>query len=78
MLIVKVKKKNIEAALKQYKFKVYKTKQLEKIRDGEQYTKDSEKNREKKKKAIYKDKKRRDSEWVPFLFFGSPTSGEFF
>jgi ribosomal protein S21 len=62
MLIVKVKKKNIEAALKQYKFKVYKTKQLEKIRDGEQYTKDSEKNREKKNKAIYKDKKRRDSE----------------
>ena len=62
MLIVKVKKKNIEAALKQYKFKVYKTKQLEKIRDGEQYTKDSKKNREKKKKAIYKDKKRRDSE----------------
>jgi ribosomal protein S21 len=62
MLIVKVKKKNIESALKQYKFKVYKTKQLEKIRDGEQYTKDSEKNREKKKKAIYKDKKRRDSE----------------
>ena len=62
MLIVKVKKKNIEAALKQYKFKVYKTKQLEKIRDGEQYTKDSEKNREKKKKAVYKDKKRRDSE----------------
>lgn len=62
MLIVKVKNKNIEAALKQYKFKVYKTKQLEKIRDGEQYTKDSEKNREKKKKAIYKDKKRRDSE----------------
>jgi len=62
MLIVKVKKKNIQEALKQYKFKVYKTKQLEKIRDGEQYTKDSEKNREKKKKAIYKDKKRRDSE----------------
>jgi len=62
MLIVKVKKKNIEAALKEYKYKVYRTKQLEKIRDGEQYTKDSEKNREKKKKAIYKDKKRRDSE----------------
>jgi len=62
MLKVKVKKKNIEAALKEYKYKVYKTKQLEKIRDGEQYTKDSEKNREKKKKAIYKDKKRRDSE----------------
>jgi len=78
MLIVKVKKKNIEAALKQYKFKVYKTKQLEKIRDGEQYTKDSEKNREKKKKAIYKDKKRRDSEWVPFLFFRPLTSGELF
>jgi ribosomal protein S21 len=62
MLIVKVKKKNIESALKEYKYKVYKTKQLEKVRDGQHYTKDSEINREKKKKAIYKDKKRRDSE----------------
>jgi len=63
MIIIKVgKNENIERALKRYKYKVYKTKQLEKIRDGEQYTKDSEKNREKKKKAIYKDKKRRDSE----------------
>jgi small subunit ribosomal protein S21 len=62
MLKVKVKKKNIEAALKEYKYKVYKTKQLENIRDGEYYTKDSEIKREEKKKAVYKDKKRRDSE----------------
>ena len=62
MLKVKVKKKNIEAALKEYKYKVYNTKQLENIRDGEYYTKDSEIKREEKKKAVYKDKKRRDSE----------------
>jgi small subunit ribosomal protein S21 len=62
MLIVKVKKKNIEAALKQYKYKVYKTKQLEKIRDGQEYTKDSVKKREEKKKAKYINKKRRDLE----------------
>ena len=29
MIIIEVKKNNIEQALKQYKFKVYKTKQLE-------------------------------------------------
>jgi ribosomal protein S21 len=58
MLIVTVKNKNIEAALKSYKYKVYKTKQLDKIRDGQQYIKDSVKNREKEKKAIYVNKKK--------------------
>jgi len=62
MLIIKVKNKNIEAALKSYKYKVYKTKQLEKIREQQEYIKDSVKQREEKKKAIYNDKKRRDSE----------------
>jgi len=62
MLIVKVKKKNIEAALKEYKYKVYRTKQLENIRDGQEYTKDSVKKREEKKKAKNVNKKRRDSE----------------
>ena len=62
MLRIKVKNKNIEAALKSYKYKVYKTKQLEKIREQQEYTKDSVKQREEKKKAIYVDKKRRDSE----------------
>lgn len=57
MLRIKVNKKNIDAALKAYKYKVYNTKQLEKIREGQEYTKDSVKNREKKKKAIYVNKK---------------------
>jgi len=58
MLIIKVKNKNIEAALKQYKYKVYKTKQLERIRDGQEYIKDSVKKREEEKKAKYLNKKR--------------------
>jgi small subunit ribosomal protein S21 len=61
MLIVKVKKGNIERALKEYKYKVHKTKQMQKIRDNQEYTKDSVIRREEKKKAIYVNKKR-DSE----------------
>jgi len=61
MLIVKVKKGNIERALKEYKYKVHKTKQTQKIRDNQEYTKDSVIRREEKKKAIYVNKKR-DSE----------------
>ena len=33
MLIIKVKNKNIEAALKNYKYKVYKTKQLQNLNE---------------------------------------------
>lgn len=62
MLIIKVKNKNIESALKSYKNKVYKTKQLQKIRENQEHTKDSAKKREEKKRAKYNDKKRRDSE----------------
>jgi len=62
MLIIEVKNKNIESALKTYKYKVYKTKQLQKLREQQEYIKDSVKQREEKKKAIYNDKKRRDSE----------------
>lgn len=61
MLIVKVKKGNIERALKEYKYKAHKTKQMQKIRDNQEYTKDSVIRREEKKKAIYVNKKR-DSE----------------
>jgi small subunit ribosomal protein S21 len=62
MLIIKVKNKNIEAALKSYKYKVYKTKQLQEVWDNQEYTKNSVKKREEKKKAIYANNKRRDSE----------------
>jgi len=61
MLIVKVKKGNIERALKEYKYKVHKTNQIQRIRDNQEYTKDSVTRREEKKKAIYVNKKR-DSE----------------
>ena len=60
MLIIKVKNKNIEAALKNYKYKVYKTKQIQNLNENKEYTKDSVKRREQKKKAIYVNKKKND------------------
>jgi len=60
MLIIKVKNKNIESALKNYKYKVYKTKQIQNLNENKEYTKDSVKKREEKKKAIYVNKKRND------------------
>ena len=59
MIIIKVgKNENIEKALKRYKFKVYKTKQLEKLRDREHYIKKSEKRRKQIDKAKYVEKKK--------------------
>jgi small subunit ribosomal protein S21 len=60
MLIIKVKNKNIESALKNYKYKVYKTKQLQNLNKNKEYIKDSVKRREEKKKAIYVNKKKND------------------
>jgi small subunit ribosomal protein S21 len=59
MIIVKVKNaSSIEQALKQYKFKVYKTKQTEKLRERQEFTKKSVKKRSQVNKAIYLQKKR--------------------
>jgi small subunit ribosomal protein S21 len=59
MIIIKVKNAgSIEQALKQYKFKVYKTKQLEKLRERQEFTKKSVKKREQNKKAGYLQKKK--------------------
>jgi small subunit ribosomal protein S21 len=59
MLIINVKGKNgIERALKEYKNKVYKTKLHQEIRERKEYTKNSVEKREKKKKAIYVNKKK--------------------
>lgn len=58
MLIIKVKKGNIEKALKEYKYKVHRTKQIQNIRNNQEYTKDSVTRREEKKKAIYVNKKK--------------------
>ena len=53
MLIVKVDKKNIDAALKAYKYKVYKTQIHKRLWENKEYIKDSVKNREKMSKAKY-------------------------
>lgn len=54
MIIIKVgKNENIEKALKRYKFKVYKTKQIDEIRNRKEYVKKSEKRRKQKQKAEY-------------------------
>lgn len=59
MIIIKVKNpSSIEQALKQYKFKVYKTKQTEQLRDRQEFTKKSIKKRSQVNKAIYLQKKR--------------------
>jgi small subunit ribosomal protein S21 len=55
MIIVNVsKEKNLESALKKYKYKVQKTKQNDKLREKQEYTKPSVAKRSKKLKAIYK------------------------
>lgn len=62
MIIIKVKNaSSIEQALKQYKFKIYKTKQTEQLRDRQEFTKKSVKRRSKINKAIYLQKKRSQS-----------------
>lgn len=53
MLIVKVKKNNIEKALKELKSKVIKTRQNSEINSKTEYIKKSIKRRSDKQKAIY-------------------------
>lgn len=62
MLKVKVQKGNIERALKKYKSKVIKTRQMREINKRKEHKKDSEKRREEINKAKYKEKKRREDE----------------
>lgn len=54
MIIVKVEQKGgIERALKEYKSKVIKTKQIKKLRDGKEFEKPSHKKRRQLSKAKY-------------------------
>jgi small subunit ribosomal protein S21 len=53
MLIIEVKNGNIEQALKQYKRKVIKTKQIKNLRDRQQFTKKSVERRDEFRKASY-------------------------
>ena len=58
MLIINVKDNNIEMALKQYKRKVSRTKQLQNLRDLQDFTKPSVKKRLKLQKAKYLETKK--------------------
>ena len=58
MLIIQVKNNNIELALKQYKRKVIKTKQLKKLRDQQDFTKPSVEKRLKFQKDKYLENKK--------------------
>jgi len=59
MIIVDLsKEKTIESALRTYKNKVQKTKQIQKLRERQEFTKPSVKKRTEKLKAIYVQQKR--------------------
>jgi|TARA_R110000772_G_scaffold191175_5_gene302133 ribosomal protein S21 len=62
MLKIKVKKGNIERALKDYKSKVIKTRQMKKINERKEYEKPSVKYRRLKEKGKYKERKKREDE----------------
>jgi ribosomal protein S21 len=57
MLIVPIKKGNIEQALKSFKSKVIKTKLISQLQDRKTYKKKSDITRQTLKNAIYKEKK---------------------
>ena len=59
MIKVNVKNGNIEDALKVLKNKVRNTKQVVQLRENEEYIKPSVTNREKKRKAVYLNEKKR-------------------
>jgi ribosomal protein S21 len=61
MLIIEVKKGNVEGALKQFKSKAIKTKLVSQLQDRKTYKKKSDVNRQIKKNAIYKQKKYSDN-----------------
>jgi len=60
MLIIKVKKGNIERALKEYKSKVIRTRQMRALNERKEYEKPSEARRKEIKKAKYKNKKNQE------------------
>ena len=63
MLKVEVKKGNIERALKELKSKFIKTKLSKECREREEFIKPSIKKRNKIKKAIYVERKKREEEY---------------
>jgi ribosomal protein S21 len=61
MLIIEVKKGNIEGALKQFKSKVIKTKLISQLQDRKRHKKKSDVKRQIKKNAIYVQQKFSDN-----------------
>ncbi len=61
MLIVYVKKNDIERALKELKSKVIKTRQNSHLNERKEFTKKSVKNRAEKQKAIYRQSLKTDN-----------------
>ena len=62
MLIIKIKKGNIERALKEYKGKVIRTRQMKVLNERKEFEKPSSKKRKEKIKGIYKQQKRREDD----------------
>lgn len=62
MLEIKVGKGGIEKALKLYKSKIIRTKQLKELRERKEYIKPSAKKRKQKLKAKYTEKKFRSNQ----------------
>jgi ribosomal protein S21 len=60
MIIIEVVKGNIERALKEYKGKVIKTRQMSQLNDRKEFDKKSVRKRKEKSKGVYKEKKRRE------------------
>ncbi len=60
MIIVEIKKGNIERALKEYKGKIIKTRQMSELNNRKEFEKESVKKRKEKQKGIYRNKKRRE------------------
>jgi len=58
MIKVEVKKGNIERALKEYKSKIIKTRQMSELNDRKEHEKPSVKKRRLKQKGEYKHKKK--------------------
>jgi ribosomal protein S21 len=61
MLIIEVKKDNVEGALKQFKSKVIKTKLISQLQDRKRHKKKSDVKRQIKKNAIYVQQKFSDN-----------------
>ena len=62
MLIIKIKKGNIERALKEYKGKVIRTRQMRRLNERKEFEKPSSRRRKEKIKGKYKQQKRREDD----------------